>query len=331
MGRRRQSGLGLRRPRRHHGRSRLRGSRRCRRNRSGRRRSDRRRGRRCRGSRRRGLRRRRRRRLGRASDHGRGWRFRRRRRRRGRRWRHGRGRRGLWRGLVRLGCARRSGRRRARRRSGPRRCRPGGACTSRRRFGLHERRARLRRRQLDEERCSGGKWDLRRTSPQPDEKRNADDQVQRKGRADQAREGWAAEAPPGTNERAPHGHGATTHYAIVRPRPVRPWTGAGRRPVCTPASQPGPPGGGKSGEGETVQPPRPTGAGVGRVDDCFQRVRPSTPARARRSRISWANLSGLRDWGPSDSASSGRWCTSINKPSAPHAIPAFAMGATYSQ
>ena len=47
--------------------------------------------------------------------------------------------------------------------------------------------------------------------------------------------------------------------------------------------------------------------------------------------MSWANFVGLSDCGPSDSASSGRGCTSMISPSAPHATAALAMGATRSQ
>ena len=43
--------------------------------------------------------------------------------------------------------------------------------------------------------------------------------------------------------------------------------------------------------------------------------------------MSWVNFDGLSDCGPSDSASSGRGCTSMIRPSAPHATAALAMGA----
>src|SRR6267142_4248005 len=58
---------------------------------------------------------------------------------------------------------------------------------------------------------------------------------------------------------------------------------------------------------------------------------PRTSARGRSSDMSLPNLSGLRDCGPSDSASAGLLCTSMMSPSAPAASPALAIADTYSQ
>ena len=62
-----------------------------------------------------------------------------------------------------------------------------------------------------------------------------------------------------------------------------------------------------------------------------QTSRSSACATLRTRRIRAANLSGLSDCGPSESASSGRGCTSMMRPSAPAATAAMAIDSTYSQ
>src|SRR3989304_6517965 len=63
----------------------------------------------------------------------------------------------------------------------------------------------------------------------------------------------------------------------------------------------------------------------------FYSRRPTASVNGLSSSISRRNFSSFSDWTPSDWASSGLGWTSIRSPSAPHAIPAFAIGATYSQ
>ena len=60
-------------------------------------------------------------------------------------------------------------------------------------------------------------------------------------------------------------------------------------------------------------------------------LRPMTGAIWRRSWTSSANISGVIDWGPSESARFGSWWTSIIRPSAPTAAAARLRGATFSR